>query len=150
MIRRKIPLDFVRTHEVCSAKGCYLFDSVEDVTLTACPECGAARSAKSVVKMVDIGDHLSKMLACDGFRSEVEQYRDVIDAMTEDDPYTDFFSGAAYKELREKGLFENKQDLAIVLCVDGFTSKVSRQSMVMVHVIIPSIDPSIRYYFKYI
>lgn len=100
--------------------------------------------ATSVAKMVDIGDHLARMLTCNGFRKEVEQYREVIDAIEEDDPYTDFFSGLAFKELKAKGLFSGKHDLAIVLCVDGFTSKVSRQSMVMVHVIIPSIDPSIR------
>lgn len=150
MIKRKIPLDFVRTYEVCSKKGCYLFDSVADVNKNACPHCGAIRRKDSVVKMVDIGDHLSKMLACDEFRGEVEQYRDVIDAMPEGGPYTDFFSGSAYKELLEKGLFTGRHDLAIVLCVDGFTSKVSRQSMVMIHVIIPSIDPSIRYRLIYL
>lgn len=64
--------------------------------------------------------------------------------MTDDDPYTDFFSGAVYKEIKSKVLFTGQHDLAIVLCVDGFTSKLSKKSMVMVHIIIASIDPSIR------
>lgn len=144
MIKKRIPLAFVRTHEICPSKGCYLFDPTADENMTACPQCGAIRRSSSVVKMVDIGDHLARMLTCDDFRKEVEQYREVIDAIEEGDPYTDFFSGLAFKELQAKGLFAGKHDLAIVLCIDGFTSKVSRQSMVMVHVIIPSIDPSIR------
>lgn len=144
MIKKKIPNSFVRTHEICSDKGCHLFDPVVDADEVACPCCGAPRRPGSVVKMVDIGDHISHMLTCDDFRKEVEQYREVIDARTEGDPYTDFFSGSAYQELRAKGLFAGKHDIGIVLCVDGFTSRVSNQSMVMIHVIIPSLDPSIR------
>lgn len=146
MIKKKIPNTFVRAHEICPDKGCYLFDPIVDANKIACPECGASRQSKSVVKMVDIGDHVSSMLACDEFRGEVEQYRKVIDARTDQDPFTDFFSGSAYQELRSRGLFSGKHDIAIVLCVDGFTSRVSNESMVMIHVIIPSIDPSIRQY----
>ncbi|KAG2201864.1 hypothetical protein INT47_004421, partial [Mucor saturninus] len=143
MIKTKILNTFVRAHEICSDKGCYLFDPTVDANKIACPECGASRQSKSVVKMVDIGDHVSSMLACDEFRGEVEQYREVIDARTDQDPYTDFFSGSTYQELRSRGLFSGRHDIAIVLCVDGFTSHVSNESMVMIHVIIPSIDPSI-------
>lgn len=144
MIKKKIPNSFVRTHEICPNNGCYLFDPILDADKSACPHCGATRRSNSVVKMVDIADHMSHMLACDDFRAEVEKYREVIDARTDDDPYTDFFSGSAYQELLAKGLFAGKHDIGIVLCVDGFTSRVSNQSMVMIHVVIPSIDPSIR------
>ncbi|KAG2211226.1 hypothetical protein INT47_006346 [Mucor saturninus] len=144
MIKRRLQLDFVREYEICSKKSCYLFDPIIDVNMATCPQCGAVRRATSVVKMVDIGDHLARMRTCNAFRKEVEQYREVIDAIEEGDPYTDFFSGLAFKELKAKGLFSGKHNLAIVLCVDGFTSKVFRQSIVMVQVIIPSIDPSIR------
>ncbi|KAG2191527.1 hypothetical protein INT47_012816 [Mucor saturninus] len=115
MIKRRLQIDFVREYEICSKKGCYLFDPIIDVNMAACPQCGAVRRATSVVKMVDIGDHLVCMLTCNDFRKEVEQYREFIDAIGEDDPYTDFFSGLAFKELKAKGLFSGKHDLAIVL-----------------------------------
>ncbi|KAG2200633.1 hypothetical protein INT47_007377 [Mucor saturninus] len=145
----KNTLTFVRAHKIYPGNGCYLFNSITDAAMTECPQCNAKRRAGSVVKMVDIGDHLARLLARKDFRKEVEQYREVIDAIEEGDPYTDFFSGLEFKELKEKDLFSGKHDLAIVLCVDGFTSKVSQKSMVMVHVIIPSIDPSIRYTDEY-
>jgi hypothetical protein len=92
--------------------------------------------------MVSIQDKIAQLLAIDKIRQMIETYRM---SYEHEGVYKDIYSGQIYQKLKEKGFFKSKHDVAIGLCVDGFSSKSGNQSLVMISVIIFSIDPSDRY-----
>jgi hypothetical protein len=92
-----------------------------------------------VLKTVSILDKVAQLLACDHTREMIKEYRA---NFKHDGKYRDVFSGEIYDQLKEQ--FLGDHDVVIGLCVDGFTSKNSKQSLVMIHVIIFSFDPSER------
>ncbi|KAI8966976.1 hypothetical protein BDF20DRAFT_903515 [Mycotypha africana] len=147
MLKKRLPTNFAVQHEICSS-GCYLFDPIQDAKLTICPMCSTLRTKQKFVKIVSLKDKIAQLLCSDDFRSEIE-YRDdnFGDVMDDDDDnkvYTDIFSGEVYKNLQQQGLFQNVHDIALALSIDGFSSRSSRTSMVIVDAVILNLPPSIR------
>ena len=93
---------------------CKLFKNVE----TECSFCGERRYKQNSIvptnklKMISIGDHLSRLLSNNDERSKM-RYRSSREAI--EGVYSDYFDGADYKEFREKNIFQNPDDVAIVL-----------------------------------
>jgi hypothetical protein len=109
--------------------------------METCPECLTKRNPRNgvVLKTVSILDKIAQLLACDHTREMIKDYRS---NFKHDGKYRDVFSGEIYNQL--KGQFLGDHDVVIGLCVDGFTSKNSKESLVMIHAIIFSFDPSER------
>jgi hypothetical protein len=111
--------------------------------MTHCPECNAERNKEkpTFLKMISIQDKMAQILACDETRDLIEEYKTEFKA---DGVYRDVFSGEIFSHVKATGRYNNKHDILLALCVDGFSSKAGRQSMVLVHGINLSLDPSIR------
>ncbi|KAG2228943.1 hypothetical protein INT48_005321 [Thamnidium elegans] len=71
LVKTKVPVDLVTSHEICGANGCYLYDIRKDISLTACPICGATRSKTSTLKTVNITDKIAELLICDDVRERL-------------------------------------------------------------------------------
>ncbi|CAM0137328.1 unnamed protein product, partial [Umbelopsis sp. WA50703] len=71
LVKTKVPVDLVTSHEICGANGCYLYDIRKDIALTACPICGATKSKTSTLKTVNITDKIAELLICDDVRERL-------------------------------------------------------------------------------
>jgi hypothetical protein len=133
-------LRFTKEVPICQ-NGCYAFN---DNTIDACPECLTQRPRNRkkgvILKTVSILDKVAQLLAIDSTREMIREYRA---NFKNDHVYRDVFSGEMYAQLKEEFLGEH--DVLIGLCVDGFSSKNSRESLTMIHAIVFSIDPSYRF-----
>jgi hypothetical protein len=131
-------IPFTKNIEMCE-NGCMPLSP----DMTECSECKTSKNKdrQTFLKMVSIQDKMAKLLACDETRELVELYKtDFVD----DGSYKDVFSGDIFKHIKSTGRYDNKHDLLLGLCVDAFSSKAGRQSMVLVYVVNFSLDPSIR------
>ena len=94
------------------------------------------------MKMMSIGDQLSKLLSNDETRKSLHYLsnRESIPGYV-----SDYFDGECFKAFKSRNNFDSPDDIAIALYVDGFvTQKKSKQELVIVHVLILNYDPSIR------
>jgi hypothetical protein len=132
-------INFTTKVEMCEF-GCAAFH--DEVTLE-CPQCQAPRNKNkpTYLSMVSIQDKVAQMLAIPEIREDIETYRN---SYEHNGVYRDVFSGKLYSDLKKKNMFKNKHDVAIGLCVDAFSSKSGRQSLVLISVIVFSINPSQR------
>jgi hypothetical protein len=131
-------IPFTKNVEMCQ-NGC----SPLNADMIECPECKTPRNKDNptFLKMLSIQDKMAKLLACDETRELVEQYKIDFD---QDGTFKDVFSGEIFQHVKSTGRYDNKHDLLLGLCVDAFSSKAGRQSMVMVYAVNFSLDPSIR------
>jgi hypothetical protein len=129
---------FTRQVEMCAAGCTPLTDA-----MMHCPECNAERNKKkpTFLKMISVQDKMAQLLACDETRALIEEYKTEFKA---DGVYRDVFSGEIFSHVKVTDRYNNKHDILLGLCVDAFSSKAGRQSMVMVYAINFSLDPSIR------
>lgn len=168
----------VRNLDVCE-NGCSLFP-VNDLNVLNCPVEGCNRpryinQAQAVaarqdgidlndessiqfspvqqLSVVSVGASLAQMLVNDEKRRMFE-YRQSIELETEENRvYRDIFDGEVFKHLvHTDGLFQDPNDIALLIFVDGFIPKhVNGCTMTIVHCLVMNIDPSNRYsYYKHI
>lgn len=126
-------------YDVC-VNGCKLFGpkSKEEV----CPYCDAGVASRKKMTLLSVGDQIARLLADDVRRQEL-RYR--ADRVSVPGVYKDFFDGEAYKEFKERGEFQNPDDVAIALFTDGFVNQKQNSNLfTMVHAIILNYDPSNR------
>ncbi|KAG2193041.1 hypothetical protein INT47_009291 [Mucor saturninus] len=146
----------IKAHEydICS-NVCQLFDITKDEKI--CSVCKADRYKSEVqgsplvpeqtMKMMSVGDQLSKLLSHEETREKL-RYRH--DRKATPGIISDYFDGEDYKALKNANLFQSPDDIAIALFVDGFVNqKKSRQEMTIVHVLVMNFYPSIRYTDQY-
>lgn len=94
------------------------------------------------MKMMSIGDQLAKLLGNNTTRQELH-YRH--NRVANPNVISDFFDGAMYKNFVAKGNFQNKDDIAVALFLDGFVNrKKSKEPLTIVHVMVLNYDPIIR------
>lgn len=145
-LKNKVQIE-AHEYDVCM-NGCKLFgpENEEDI----CPYCHESRYADvdnskacATMKILSIGDCISKLLSEEGRRSELK-YR--VERVSEPGVLKDFFDGEAYKTFQLKGEFLGEDDVAVALFTDGFTNQNTRgNDFTIVHAIILNYDPSIRY-----
>lgn len=136
-------------YDVC-INGCKLFNITSDER--QCPHCqqnrfkavnsGLSTTPVQTMKMMSVGDQLSKLLSDDDTRKSLKYSSD-----RESLPgyITDYFDGENFKTFKSNCKFTSPEDIAMVLYVDGFvTQKKSKQELVIVHVLVLNYDPSIR------
>ncbi|CAO3618584.1 unnamed protein product [Mucor hiemalis] len=100
------------------------------------------------MKMMSIGDQLAKLLGNNTTRQELH-YRH--NRVANPNVISDFFDGAMYNNFVAKGNFQNKDDIAVALFLDGFVNrKKSKEPLTIVHVMVLNYDPIIRYTDKYL
>ena len=134
-------------YQVCP-NGCRLYDdnSVDIV----CEYCAVSRYKNSSVanepaatmKILSIGDYLANMLSSPKNR-ELMRYR----ANRETTPglFSDVFDGENYQRLLDNGHLTNPDDIVLGIFTDGFVNQQSkRSSLMIVHVVVFNLDPSIR------
>ncbi|KAG2191239.1 hypothetical protein INT47_012016, partial [Mucor saturninus] len=103
--------------------------------------------SRTTMKMMSVGDQLSKLLSHEETREKL-RYRH--DRKATPGIISDYFDGEDYKALKNANLFQSPDDIAIALFVDGFVNqKKSKQEMTIVHVLVMNFDPSIRYTDQY-
>jgi len=96
----------------------------------------------NTLKMMSVGDHIARILGNDELRQKM-RYRSSREAV--EGRYSDYFDSAEYKEFKEKNNFENPDDVAVALFVDGFVNqKKSKIDLTIVHVVILNYDPALR------
>lgn len=137
-------------YDVCK-NGCKLFGVQSNEE--ACPFCGEARfktnfenqlitAPQASMKAMSIGDVLAQKLANPSTR-ELLMYRSQRESIP--GVYSDIFDGENYRDMQNRGFFENPLDIAIGLYTDGFvTQHKGKSSYTIVHVIVYNLDPSIR------
>ncbi len=133
-------------YDVC-VNGCKLFGPENEER--KCPHCDEQRfgdevrvEPRNTMSILSVGDHIARLLADDVRRQEL-RYR--AERMSVPGTYQDFFDGSAYKEFKEKGGFQNPDDVAVALFTDGFVNqKQNSNHFTMVHAIILNYDPSNR------
>lgn len=161
----------VKPFDVCP-NGCYLYQ--DDNNIYACPnsvcskprysnfqvlnqlqqagvdlngEVGAILKPVQQVSVVSVGASLAQMLL-DDFKRDLFNYRYEFDQNIRQDGYfQDIFDGKVYRDLlvQQRGLFQNTNDIALMLVVDGFALKhKSKATLTIVTCYILNIDPSHR------
>ena len=164
--------NLINDHPCCS-NGCSLFDKNDFFSLT-CNNCKADRykhqkeldsqieggnNSKQLIETVDsglltpnqlvsivsVGAALTEFLLDDETRELFNYRSDYVNNIREDGIYRDLMDGAAYKSLEAKGLFQNPEDIAVMLFVDGFPlPDKPTHSLTIVNCLIVNLDPSIR------
>ncbi|KAG2192986.1 hypothetical protein INT47_010368 [Mucor saturninus] len=146
----------IKAHEYDICKNvCQLFDITKDEKVcSVCKENryesefpGSALIPYQTMKMMSVGNQLSKLLSHEETRQKLRYRHD-----RQENPgiISDYFDGEDYKALKAANLFQSPEDIALVLFVDGFVNqKKSKQEMTIVHVLILNFDPSIRYTDQY-
>ncbi|KAI8330679.1 hypothetical protein EDC96DRAFT_584928 [Choanephora cucurbitarum] len=146
LIKRTIEFSPVVQHEVCK-KGCYLYDSDDDSDKVQCPVCKEPRnvSKKTYVKYVSIAKKIAQLLAVHDKRQELE-YRNETFGQEADHQgeYFDIFCGEFYQDMKQDHKFTLPLDQGVLLAIDGFTSRKSSKSMMIIHVILLNYTPVIR------
>lgn len=158
----------VRNLDVCE-NGCSLFPE-DDLNVLTCPVPGCNRpryvnQAQAVAARQDgidlnddssisfapvqrlavasVGASLAQMLVNDDKRSLFD-YRQSIEPVSEGTPiYRDIFDGQVFQHLvNTEGLFQNPNDIGLLIFVDGFLPKnVNGCTMTIVHCLVMNIDP---------
>lgn len=134
-------------YDICK-NGCKMF-KVDNVDDKICEYCSENRYENddiqepvATMKLLSIGDYISNMLAKEDTR-QMFRYRSTRN--TEVNTYQDIFDGDVYKDLVNKGFFDNELDVALALFVDGFTTqRKGKRTMTVIHCIILNVDPSSR------
>lgn len=135
-------------YDVCK-NGCKLYGT--DKNEDKCQHCNevrfkqnASKTPKATMSILSIGECLAQMLASPK-TNNLLKYRS--ERETTPNSISDIFDGQNYKDLVQKGLFSNPDDIAIGIFTDGFVNqKKGKSSYTIIHVIIFNFDPSIRYY----
>ncbi|KAG2193951.1 hypothetical protein INT47_003521 [Mucor saturninus] len=130
----------IKAHEYDICKNvCQLFDITKDEEVcSVCKENryesqvpGSALIPHQTLKMMSVGDQLSKLLSHGETRQKLRYRRD-----RKENPgiISDYFVGKDYKALKAANLFQSPEDIALVLFVDGFVNqKKSKPEMPIVH-----------------
>lgn len=146
LAKREISFSPVVEYETCS-KGCYLFDEETDQGLLSCPVCNTERNAskKTYTKYVSIARKIAQLLAVDSKQDELTyRHREFENGMHDEGEYFDIFCGEMYKKMKQQEAFRLPLDQGVLLAVDGFTSRKSTKSMMIIHVILLNYEPTIR------
>ena len=134
----------MKTQEKCP-RGCYLYDSFDDVSLVVCPLCKTPRCGKQQ-KFVSIGQKLAQVLTNEEKRDLLSQGRHEREPVVTQDGkkiYSDIFDGETYNKLKIEH-FKDQYDIGIVLHIDGFKPGTSHEASHIINCIIMNFDPSIR------
>lgn len=148
-------LGLYKKFDMCS-EGCFLYPE-GSTDLTHCPnvECQKPRfvdqANSSVTKPVaymsvaSVGAALAQMLMDDEIRP-LFGYRADFDSQDYPvDQYLDIFSGRVYKNYLSNGLFQNLDDIGLMIVVDGFSPKHhASTSMTSVVCYVMNLDPAER------
>ncbi|KAI8323632.1 hypothetical protein EDC96DRAFT_595496 [Choanephora cucurbitarum] len=128
------------SHETC-INGCYLFDSVTDQSLTSCPVCSS--SGRTYVKICSLARKIAYLLCSEDKRVALRYRHDNYGKPKSGDntSYDDIFDADVYQECLKRGLFNLPDSVAIALNVDGFSSKFSNKSFVIVHAVLLNYSP---------
>ncbi|KAI7894495.1 uncharacterized protein EV154DRAFT_560448 [Mucor mucedo] len=130
----------IKAHEYDNCKNvCQLFDITQDEKV--CSVCKESRYESEVpgsvlipvqtIKMMSVGDQLSKLLSHEETRQKL-RYRH--DRKENPGNISDYFDGEDYKALKAADLFQSPEDIALVLFVDGVVNQSkSKQEMTIVH-----------------
>lgn len=147
-LKEKLP---VRSHmyDICSERGCMLFGK-NDTETKECLACKAPRFSEldlkpiKQMKMLSIGDHISRMLASEDLRA-LMRYRH--NYVHEENVYRDYFDGEEYKNFKQNTtFFDGEDDVALALFVDGFRpGKGNKGSkLTIIHLLNLNIPPHYR------
>ena len=134
----------------CCSNGCYLYPegSQDDM----CPECDEPRFERengpsiSTMSVTSVGAALAEKIMDDDI-FPLLSYRDTYDEAHRDGMYTDIFSGSIYQSEYVEGgeLFQNKDDIGLMLVVDGFQPRhKAKTTMTTICCYIMNLDPAER------
>lgn len=121
----------------CCIAGCYLFNNEEELQ---CPYCEEERfeqdglTARKVHKQLPIGPQLASFIQSKQMREKLYSFQ----PEKETGELKTIFDGRLFNELKNQGLFKNKYDLGISLCMDGFVAfnkKGSKLISIMIQVL---------------
>jgi hypothetical protein len=144
------------SYDVC-VNGCKLYNLEDEQT--SCIYCDSERfdvdspeKSLSTMKMMSIGDIISRLLANPDTRAELK-YRHEYDNRENAEPnvIADFFDGEEYKAFKNNNNFQNEHDVAVALFNDGFvTTNRGGRLFTMIHVVVLSYNPQLRYKEEYL
>ena len=146
LAKREISFSPVVEYETC-ARGCYLFDVDDDQNLISCPVCNTERNAskKTYTKYVSIPRKIAQLLAVNSKQDELMyRHRKFESDMHDEGECFDIFCGDIYQNMKQQEAFRLPLDEGVLLAVDGFTSRKSTKSMMIIHVILLNYEPTIR------
>lgn len=134
----------------CCSNGCYLYPegSQDDM----CPECDEPRFERengpsiSTMSVTSVGAALAEKIMDDDI-FPLFSYRDTYDEAHRDGMYTDIFSGSIHQSEYVEGgeLFQNKDDIGLMLVVDGFQPRhKAKTTMTTICCYIMNLDPAER------
>ena len=134
-------------HETCK-KGCYLYDVDEDKEMLHCPVCKEERNLRkpTYIKYVSVAKKIAQLLSVDQKREEL-MYRHRAfeeERLQDNSDLFDIYCGGVYEQMKQERMFTLPLDQGVLLAVDGFTSKKSSKSMMIIHVILLNYEPTIR------
>lgn len=144
------------SYDVC-VNGCKLYNLEDDQA--SCAYCNSERfdmtyptKPLSTMKIMSLGDIISRLIANPDTREELK-YRHQYDNRTnaQSGVIADFFDGEEYKAFKNNHNFQSEYDIAIALFNDGFvTEKRGDRLFTMIHVVILSYNPQLRYKEEYL
>lgn len=155
LLRTNARLGLYRKLDVWS-EGCYLYPE-GSIDPTHCPnvECQKPRFVDQVsgsvpkpvasVSVASVGAALAQMLMDDELRPLFGYRADFDNQNYPDDQYLDIFNGRVYKNYLSNGLFQNPDDIGLMIVVDGFSPKHHlTTSMTSVVCYVMNLDPAER------
>lgn len=120
--------ELITNYDVCSS-GCYLYPKNNE-EITQCPKTTCRKSrysdelshmANQQMSIVSIGAFLTDKLLDDEQRALFDYRHQFDTTIHRSDRFIDIFSGDVYQNLyKEKRLFQNPSDIALIIVVDGF------------------------------
>lgn len=120
--------ELITNYDVCSS-GCYLYPKNNE-EITQCPKTTCRKSrysdelshmANQQMYIVSIGAFLTDKLLDDEQRALFDYRHQFDTTIHRSDRFIDIFSGDVYQNLyKEKRLFQNPSDIALIIVVDGF------------------------------
>jgi hypothetical protein len=152
-------------HDVCS-HGCHLYKR-DDAYPIVCPteDCNEPRytnhsqvqeniknkvdlngevdlKPKQQMTVGSIGAALAEMMFDSEFKQDMDYKANFVD---EAGIYKDVFSGAVYDDLTRRGVSTNKDDIFVIIYIDGFKNKnVQKYSETFIECLVMNTDPSYR------
>lgn len=151
MVKSAYPVTYKRFD--CCAGGCRMYmDEPNDEPVRICPDCNTERyldetnqRPAAYVNSTSIGSIIASKLSNPSTRMQM-QYRARRPITSNNVPATDIFDGAFYKFLVGEHYFDNDDDVAIGLYIDGFNPfNASTFKATIVNMVIYNIAPNNRY-----
>lgn len=135
-------------HSTCP-KGCYVYSSKEDASLTSCPSCNTPKSENKMWPVLSIASKMAELIASEDSRERL-LYRhqnfpkeEVLkNHSSSEKVYNDIFDSEGYANLIREKEEDRPLDVYFNLNIDGFRSKFSTTKLTIIHCVVLNYDPT--------